>query len=469
MTSTAMALQGANWRLFYYYDNPIPGDPDRVEDLGSAYRQTSDAYGDMATTIRKIQNGSMQGDAIDEFRSKVRELPPMFEKMSTSLGQVSNALMTWESDLNSYQERAWNVYQDYSNQIDVLRASSLNPQVIERRVNDTVQDARSALSQIVSDYDADSNNIVTRIKDAQAQGPELSWWESWIYSDVWQDVMSVFKWVVIVVSVLAIFVGGPILAAVAAVGAAVMVADSFGKLLTGQITLGQFCLDLVLQVLSFAPIGGVLVKACKSLKGVVSSLKGVISASEGFAKGAKQIATAVGKWAFKPTNLTTFLKGAFMGTKGLKFASFAGKGAISVASKIKNSLFSGAKKTWQFIKGVAKARQSDTASFKFATAFKTTIQQSRDLIKFAKNLPGGTSFGLVHSIIKNVAHTNELFSKTADAMSGMKGIVDAAFSGQSYGQAILGLSPIAGLVQAILEDEDRKKNKPYIKNLVYNS
>ncbi|MGP3927457.1 DUF6531 domain-containing protein [Streptomyces sp. 8N616] len=123
-----------------------------------------------------------------------------------------------------------------------------------------------------------------------------SWWEEgidWV-SDNWDTIVAVCKVVVAIVGIIAMIIGGPILAAIVVVAALVVLADTINKYLKGQATL----LDVAFAALDCIPG----MKGLTTLGGLARGLKGMAKGlrSGGLKALRKGADDAIGK--SKPTN-----------------------------------------------------------------------------------------------------------------------------------------------------------------------
>ncbi|MEU6123123.1 DUF6531 domain-containing protein, partial [Streptomyces sp. NPDC047123] len=119
------------------------------------------------------------------------------------------------------------------------------------------------------------------------------WWEEigdWV-TDNWDSIVAVCKVVVAVVGVIAMIVGGPILAAIVIVAGAIVLADTLSKYAKGQATL----MDVAFAAMDCIPgakgitTAAKLAKGMKGMKGLKGMAKGL---KNGLRRGADDVATS---------------------------------------------------------------------------------------------------------------------------------------------------------------------------------
>uniref|UniRef100_UPI0006E1D9BA DUF6531 domain-containing protein n=1 Tax=Streptomyces atriruber TaxID=545121 RepID=UPI0006E1D9BA len=158
---------------------------------------------------------------------------------------------------------------------------------------DSAQSALDAAKKMAEDArkmrEEAAGTAKRKIDEASDAGIQnRKWWEEvgdWV-SDNWDTIVAVCKVVVAVVGVIAMIVGGPILAAIVIVAGAIVLADTLSKYAKGQATL----MDVAFAAMDCVPgMKGITTaaKLGKGLKGLKGGLKGFKSARTALKDGAK--------------------------------------------------------------------------------------------------------------------------------------------------------------------------------------
>lgn len=88
--------------------DPAPGEVGNIEALSTNYTQVSQSLEQAHQALTRIgaSSGIWQGQAADNFRDTVGELPDYLDKAYRSLGDAATALEGWHTDLGSMQRTA---------------------------------------------------------------------------------------------------------------------------------------------------------------------------------------------------------------------------------------------------------------------------------------------------------------------------------------------------------------------------
>ncbi|MEU6080086.1 DUF6531 domain-containing protein [Streptomyces sp. NPDC047108] len=321
-------------------EDPVPGDPERVRGLA---RRLHDFADDVAGALRLIKG--MAGDdallkwagkSADAFTEEFEEVPKNLGKLRRSYEIAGDALSTYwpllqqaqgdslralekgrtaKHDLTAAHRRLENAnawvdraskkakeYEDNSKKLDHPRPDENQVRAATRNATE----AKSSRTSAESDVDgaqsaldaakkmaADARKLredaasacKKKLEEASDAGIQnRSWWEDavdWV-SDNWDTIVAVCKVVVAIVGIIAMIIGGPILAAIVVVAALVVLADTINKYLKGQATL----LDVAFAALDCIPGGRGITSIGKLAKGIKAASKGGLKAmAKGLGKG----------------------------------------------------------------------------------------------------------------------------------------------------------------------------------------
>ncbi|MGH3889421.1 MAG: putative T7SS-secreted protein [Pseudonocardiaceae bacterium] len=87
--------------------DPVPGDPDRVEQLGKHYQRVAAAISDAATKLRRIaDHQDMQSEAVEAFRSTAREVANDISRAHERYDGVGRALTGYAPELRDAQSES---------------------------------------------------------------------------------------------------------------------------------------------------------------------------------------------------------------------------------------------------------------------------------------------------------------------------------------------------------------------------
>ncbi|WCL83135.1 DUF6531 domain-containing protein [Streptomyces sp. JCM 35825] len=340
-----MAHRPKDWHVLDLDKDPTPGDPDRVRKLAKDLHDFSDDVGKVLRDIKGMAGEDAilrwAGKTADAFTEKFEKAPEKLKKLKKSYGMAGDALAAYWPELERAQALADKaLVKGREAQADLASAkSSLSsadswvekagkeadkykddkgsgkdvPKPDESKVRAATRNAASAEKAQKSaqgDVDAAKSSLDAakkmaedartmrqeaagtakrRIDEASDAGiPNRKWWEEvgdWV-SDNWDTIVAVCKVVVAVVGIIAMIVGGPILAAIVIVAGAIVLADTLNKYRKGQAGL----MDVAFAALDCVPGMKGLTTAAKlgkGLKGLKGGLKGFKSARTALKDGAK--------------------------------------------------------------------------------------------------------------------------------------------------------------------------------------
>lgn len=87
--------------------DPVPGEPDQVEELGGHYQRVASAISDAATKLRQIaERQDMQSEAVDAFRGTAREVADDISRAHERYDGVGRALIGYAPELRDAQSRS---------------------------------------------------------------------------------------------------------------------------------------------------------------------------------------------------------------------------------------------------------------------------------------------------------------------------------------------------------------------------
>nr|WP_306335047.1 DUF6531 domain-containing protein [Streptomyces sp. KL118A] len=324
--------------------DPTPGDPQRVRTLAKNLHDFSDDVGRVLRDIKGMAGEDAilkwVGKTADAFTEKFQDAPDKLKKLQKSYEMAGDALSAYwpeleraqtladkalvkgreaQADLTSAKSRlssadSWvdkagkeaDKYKDKPGGKDVpkpdedkVKAATRNAHSAEKAQKsaqgdvDAAQSALEAAKKMAADArkmrEEAAGTAKRKIDEASDAGIQnRKWWEEvgdWV-SDNWDTIVAVCKVVVAVVGVIAMIVGGPILAAIVIVAGAIVLADTLSKYAKGQATL----MDVAFAAMDCVPgMKGITTaaKLAKGVKGLKGGLKGFKSARTALKDGAK--------------------------------------------------------------------------------------------------------------------------------------------------------------------------------------
>ncbi|MEU1333646.1 DUF6531 domain-containing protein [Streptomyces sp. NPDC005865] len=332
--------------------DPTPGDPHRVRSLAKNLHDFSDDVGRVLRDIKGMAGEDAilkwAGKTADAFTEKFEDAPDKLKKLKKSYEMAGDALSAYwpeleraqsladkalakgreaQADLSSaksrlssadsWVERAGKEADKYKDDGDKgkdvpkpdeskVRAATRNAHSAEKAQKsaqgdvDSAKSALDAAKKMAEDAckmrEEAAGTAKRKIDEASDAGIQnRKWWEEigdWV-TDNWDTIVAVCKVVVAVVGVIAMIVGGPILAAIVIVAGAIVLADTLSKYAKGQATL----MDVAFAAMDCIPGGkglttvGRLAKGMKGLSKV--GLKGMAKGlKKGLRRGADDVATS---------------------------------------------------------------------------------------------------------------------------------------------------------------------------------
>ncbi|MGH4032978.1 DUF6531 domain-containing protein [Actinomycetota bacterium Odt1-20B] len=343
----------ADWHVLDLDKDPTPGDPQRVRQLAKNLHDFADDVSDVLRDIKGMAGEdailSWAGKTAESFTAEFEDAPGKLKKLKKSYEMAGDALADYwpkleraqaladkalakgreaQGDLtdaksklssaDSWVDRAGKEADKYKDKDgggkgdvpkpdeDKVKAATRNAHAAEKAQSDAktdVSNAQSALdaakkmAEDARKMREDAAGVAKKkVDDASDAGiHNRKWWEEvgdWV-SDNWDTIVAVCKVVVAVVGVIAMIIGGPILAAIVVVAALVVLADTLNKYAKGQASL----LDVAFAALDCIPGGKGITsvgKLAKGLKGLRNGgLKGLTKGlKSGLRREADDVATS---------------------------------------------------------------------------------------------------------------------------------------------------------------------------------
>ncbi|MYZ18109.1 putative T7SS-secreted protein, partial [Streptomyces sp. SID337] len=285
-----------DWHVLDLDKDPTPGDPQRVRGLAKNLHDFADDVGRVLRDIKGMAGDEAilkwVGKTADAFTEKFEDAPDKLKKLRKSYEMAGDALSAYwpeleraqtladkalvkgreaQADLSSaksrlssadsWVERAGKEADKYKDKPgggkdvpkpdeDKVRAATRNANSAEKAQKsaqgdvDAAKSALEAAKKMAADArkmrEEAAGTAKKKIDEASDAGiPNRKWWEEvgdWV-SDNWDTIVAVCKVVVAVVGIIAMIVGGPILAAIVIVAGAIVLADTLSKYAKGQATL----------------------------------------------------------------------------------------------------------------------------------------------------------------------------------------------------------------------------------------
>ncbi|SFD59172.1 DUF6531 domain-containing protein [Streptomyces aidingensis] len=318
--------RASDWSPLDMDQDPTPGDPSRIEQLGNKFTTFADDVYDALQKVRTLgEDGTLAafvGESADSYRDKFDKVPPNLEKLHTSYDLAGQALLTYAPKLEDAQRDADQALTDAED----ARAELSTAQSWLERATSTLDDAEDAaeppdeeevsaeVRRALSDAQLDAGNAQTAVDDAREklnaaialaqQAKEAreeaaerckrdleeasdagmqnkKWWQKavdWVV-DNWDTIVNVCKIIVAVVGIIAMIVGGP-LALLVLAAALIVLADTLIKYANGEASLW----DVAFAALDCIPGMKGLTTAAGLLKGVKSGLKGLKAGAKGLGR-----------------------------------------------------------------------------------------------------------------------------------------------------------------------------------------
>jgi uncharacterized protein YukE len=303
----AVSHRPTDWHVLDLEKDPTPGDPQRIRQLAGTLHDFADdvaeALRDLKGIAKEDEILSWAGKTAEVFAEEFGDAPKKLRKLKKSYDLAGDALASFWPDLQDAQEKADKALRDGRKAREELstaqtalsgaedwvrrateKADSYDPsknggkdvpkpdeadvrratrdaqhakerqQAAERNV-ESAQNALEAAKKLAAQArglrEEAARRTVTKLQEASDAGiPNRHWWEEigdWV-SDHWDEIVTVCKWVVAVVGIIVMIIGGPLGWLVFA-AALVVLADTVRKMLNGTAGWG----DLLWAVLDCIP------------------------------------------------------------------------------------------------------------------------------------------------------------------------------------------------------------------------
>jgi hypothetical protein len=281
-----------DWHILDLEKDPTPGDPQRIRKLAGTLHDFADDVGEALRDLKGIAKEdeilSWAGKTADVFAEEFADAPKRLRKLKKSYDLAGDALTDFWPDLEDAQEKADKALRDgrkaraelttaqqaltdandwvrtAAQKVDSydpsknggkeipkpdeneIRRATRNAQhaksrqdTAERKVEaaeSALEAAKKLAAQAKGLREEAARRTVTKLREASDAGiPNRSWWEEigdWV-TDNWDEIVTVCKWVVAVVGIIVMIVGGPLGWLVFA-AALVVMADTLRKVVKGQ-------------------------------------------------------------------------------------------------------------------------------------------------------------------------------------------------------------------------------------------
>ncbi|MBZ6079559.1 hypothetical protein KVH15_00700 [Streptomyces olivaceus] len=332
-----MSYRPTDWYVLDLDNDPTPGDPGRIRKLAGTLHDfaddVSDALRDLKGIAKEDEILSWAGKTAEVFADEFEDAPKQLRKLKKSYGLAGDALATFWPDLQDAQEKADKALRDgrkareelttaqtaltgaddwvrratektdsydpaknggkdvpKPDEADVRRATrdAQHAKARQAAAERNVESAQSALDaakklagQAKGLRQEAARRTVTKLQEASDAGiPNRHWWEEisdWV-SDHWDEIVTVCKWVVTIVGIIVMIVGGPLGWLVFA-AALVVMADTIRKVIKGEAGWG----DLLWAALDCIPATKGFTSLAKL--GKLWKAGGLRSLGAGFMKG----------------------------------------------------------------------------------------------------------------------------------------------------------------------------------------
>ncbi|MEU3176521.1 putative T7SS-secreted protein [Streptomyces sp. NPDC007000] len=354
-----MSHRPTDWHVLDLEKDPTPGDPQRIRKLAGALHDFADDVGEALRDLKGIAKEdeilSWAGRTADVFAQEFADAPKRLRKLRKSYDLAGDALATFWPDLQDAQEKADKALRDGRKARDELttaqtalsgaddwvrtatgKVDSYDPAKsggrhvpepdeadVRRATRDAqhararqataernVENAQSALDaakklagQAKGLREEAARRTVTRLREASDAGiPNRRWWEEigdWV-TDNWAEIVLVCKWVVAILGIIVMIIGGPLGWLVFA-AALVVMADTLRKVVKGEAGWGDLlwaaldCIPATKGITSLAKLGklwkagGLKALGTGALGGIGGGLKNVTQTLRGMRDGVAEI------------------------------------------------------------------------------------------------------------------------------------------------------------------------------------
>ena len=95
------SLDGLDWSVVDFSSNPVPGDPDKAEELADHYGTRGESFQNMSDSLKKIRSNSagLQGRWVERFDRDFVSMPEDFGEFSVSCSTVEAQVRAWALDM----------------------------------------------------------------------------------------------------------------------------------------------------------------------------------------------------------------------------------------------------------------------------------------------------------------------------------------------------------------------------------
>ena len=294
------SLDGLDWSVVDFSSNPVPGDPDKAEELADHYGTRSESFHVMSDSLKKIRNNSagLRGRWVERFDRDFGDMPEDFGDFSVSCSTVETQVRAWALDMRRCQDTArlayerakdardrrarfqlqcdeqWGQCVSCNRELSGLSASdgSSSRRVEVERQRDAAKELLSSYENKLADADSDYEQARKTIKRVKGEYDDAASRhaaairaidctpksitnsaERFYYSDGWQWVMAGVKVASFAAGVASFFVGGWFVAAVGAAAAAAQLVITGFKVWEKDATRADLAFDAVSAALAFLP------------------------------------------------------------------------------------------------------------------------------------------------------------------------------------------------------------------------
>lgn len=314
-------LDGLDWSVFDLASNPVPGDPDKAEELADHYETRSESFQDMSDALKSIRNSSagLQGKWVERFDRDFGNMPEDFGDFSVSCLTVEAQVRAWALDMRRCQDTARLAYERAKDAMDrrtrfqlqcdeqwgrclscdrelsglsssdgssfrraeVERQRDAAEKLLDRYKNKLADadcdydQARKMIERVRDEYDDAALRHAAVIRAIDCTPKSIKGVERFYYSDGWQKLVLVVKAASFAAGVASFFVGGWVVAAVGAAAAAAQVAITGFQVREKDATPIDFAFDVVSLGLAGMSVGKFAKEtmALKTVRGRVNRLK----------------------------------------------------------------------------------------------------------------------------------------------------------------------------------------------------
>lgn len=355
-----MSLRPTDWHILDLDKDPTPGDPQRIRKLAGTLHDFADDVGDALRDLKGIATEdeilSWAGKTAKTFADQFGDAPKQLRKLRKSYDLAGDALASFWPDLEIAQTKADKALRDgrkardelgtaqtalsgandwvhtatakvdsydptkntgkdvpKPDEADVRRATrdaqhAKSRQATAERNVETAQNALDAAKILAAQAkglrEEAARRTVTKLKEASDAGiPNRHWWEEigdWV-ADHWDEIVTVCKWVVAIVGIIVMIIGGPLGWLVFA-AALVVLADTVRKMLNGTAGWGDLawalldCIPATKGLTSIAKLGklwkagGLRALGAGAMGGIGGGLKNL---ANGIRSGSANVVSAV--------------------------------------------------------------------------------------------------------------------------------------------------------------------------------